>query len=109
MRSGSASFYVLLALSRGPCHGLGIAEDVAEYTEGEILLGPGTLYRCLKELSDVGAIERVEVDERPGTTHRKHYQLTAAGAAEAQRTLVSLNRVMKVGRSRVGLPTPQGA
>ena len=109
MAQTPASFYVLLALSKGPCHGLGIAEDVAEFTEGEILLGPGTLYRCLKELSGVGTIERVEVDEGPGITHRKHYRLTAAGAAEAQRTLVSLNRVMKVGRARVGLPTPQGA
>lgn len=105
----SASFYVLLALSKGPSHGLGIAEDVAEFTEGDILLGPGTLYRCLKDLLEAGAIERVEVDEESGTTHRKYYAVTALGEAEARRTLVSLSRVMAVGRARVELPAPQEA
>ncbi len=109
MAQTSSSFYVLLALSNGPCHGLGIADDVAEFTKGEILLGPGTLYRCLRDLSEAGAIERVAVDEAPGVTHRKHYVLTALGEAEARRTLVSLNRVMAVGRNRVGLPMPQEA
>jgi PadR family transcriptional regulator PadR len=106
MAQTSASFYVLLALSEGPCHGLGIAEDVAEFTGGEVLLGPGTLYRCLKDLSAAGAIERVDVDEAPGITHRKHYQLTASGGVEAKRTLAGLSRVTTVGRSRFGL---QGA
>jgi DNA-binding PadR family transcriptional regulator len=102
MTQTSASFFVLLALTNGPLHGLGIAEDVAEFTEGEVLLGPGTLYRCLKDLLDAGAIERTEVDEPPGVTHRKHYQLTARGRAEARRTLAGLDRVTAVGRARVG-------
>ena len=100
----SASFYVLLALSKGPLHGLGIAEDVAEFTEGEVLLGPGTLYRCLKDLVEAGAIERAEVDEPPGITHRKHYRLTPQGRAEARRILAGLNRVTAVGRARVERP-----
>jgi DNA-binding PadR family transcriptional regulator len=109
MTQTSASFYVLLALSKGPMHGLAIAEDVAAFTEGAVLLGPGTLYRCLKELSDDGAIERVEVDQGPGVTHRKHYALTPRGAAEAQRTLAGLRRVTAVGRARFEPITPQQA
>ena len=96
----SSSFYVLLALSKGPCHGLGIAEDVAQFTNGEVLLGPGTLYRSLKSLHDAGAIERIEVDEEPSSPHRKHYALTSAGAAEVRRELLKLNRVVAVGRAR---------
>ncbi|MGE0159014.1 MAG: PadR family transcriptional regulator [Gemmatimonadales bacterium] len=103
MTQTSASFYVLLALAKGPSHGLGIAEDVANFTAGEILLGPGTLYRCLKDLADAGAIERVEI-ETPGATHRKHYRLTERGRAEARNTLVGLDRVTAVGRARVGMP-----
>jgi DNA-binding PadR family transcriptional regulator len=94
---------VLLALAKGPSHGLGIAEDVANFTAGEILLGPGTLYRCLKDLVDAGAIERVEI-ETPGATHRKHYRLTERGRTEARSTLVGLDRVTAVGRARVGTP-----
>ena len=107
MTRPSTSFYVLLALLKGPCHGLGIAEDVAEFTQGEVLLGPGTLYRCLRELLDAGAIERTELDEERAT-HRKHYVLTALGESEVKRGLVSLNRVVAVGRARVG-PLPEGA
>lgn len=108
MTQTSASFYVLLALSKGPAHGLAISEDVAEFTSGDVLLGPGTLYRCLKELLDDGLIERVQIEEDPGVTHRKHYRLTAAGEAEARRTLAGLARVATVGSARLGTPLPQG-
>jgi len=109
MTQTSASFYMLVALASGPAHGLGIAEDVAQFTSGEVLLGPGTLYRCLKELLDEGLIERVQVEEDPGVTHRKHYRLTAAGEAEAKRTLAGLTRIATVGSARLGTPLPQGA
>jgi DNA-binding PadR family transcriptional regulator len=109
MAQTSASFFVLVALSKGPSHGLGIAEDVAEFTQGDVLLGPGTLYRCLKDLSDDGLIERVEVDEGPGVTHRKHYRLTTRGEMEARRTLAGLSRLTTVGRARLGIPLPQEA
>jgi DNA-binding PadR family transcriptional regulator len=109
MSQTSASFYVLLALSKGPSHGLGIAEDVAGFTDGEVLLGPGTLYRCLKELSEEGAIERAEVDEQPEVPHRKYHRLTAAGEARARRTLRGLGRLTTVGEARLGASLPQGA
>lgn len=104
MTQTSASFYVLLALSKGPSHGLAIAEDVAEFTAGEVLLGPGTLYRCLKELADAGAIERIDLDDESGSRHRKHYRLTPRGASEARRTLAGVQRLAAVGHARVGRP-----
>lgn len=99
-----ASFYVLLALSRGPGHGLAIADDVATFTDGAILLGPATLYRCLKELTDAGAIERTNVQEEPSNGHRKHYQLTDSGEAEIRLKLGHLDRVLAVGADRVRVP-----
>jgi DNA-binding PadR family transcriptional regulator len=107
MTQTSASFYVLLALSKGPSHGLGIAEDVAALTDGEVLLGPGTLYRCLKDLTRDGSIERAEVEDPPGITHRKYYRLTATGHAELRGTLNGLERVTAAAQARVRLP--QGA
>jgi DNA-binding PadR family transcriptional regulator len=104
MAQPSASFYVLLALSKGPSHGLGIAEDVAEFTSGEVLLGPGTLYRCLKDLAAEGAVQRATVADPPGVTHRKHYRLTASGAAELRRILAGLNRLTAVARARMRRP-----
>ena len=104
MAQPTASFFVLLALSKGSSHGLGIAEDVAELTSGEVLLGPGTLYRCLKDLAAEGSIERADVAEPPGVTHRKHYRLTADGAAHLRGVLGGLNRLTDVGRARMGRP-----
>ena len=109
MAQTSASFFMLVALSKGPSHGLGIADDVAAFTDGDVLLGPGTLYRCLKDLLDDGFIERVQIEEEPGVTHRKYYRLTASGRAEASRTLAGLSRVTTVGHARLGTPLTQGA
>ncbi|MDH3422223.1 MAG: PadR family transcriptional regulator, partial [Gemmatimonadota bacterium] len=105
----SGSFFVLVALSKGPSHGLGIAEDVAAFTEGQVLLGPGTLYRCLRELAEAGSIERVDINEGPDVRHRKYYRLTPAGEAEAVCTLRGLTRLTEVGRARLGAPLTQGA
>lgn len=107
MNLPSASFYVLLALSKGPAHGVAIADDVAAFTEGGALLGPGTLYRCLKELQESEAISRVEIDEGPGTAHRKHYALTPLGEAELRRGMVHLSNVVRVGKRRVRALQPQ--
>ena len=104
MTQTSASFYVLLALSKGPAHGLGIAEDVATLTNGEVLIGPGTLYRCLKDLTQEGSIERAAVRDEPGVTHRKYYRITSAGLADLRRTVTGLERVTAAAHARVGLP-----
>jgi DNA-binding PadR family transcriptional regulator len=103
----SASFYVLLALSKGPSHGLGIADDVAALTDGEVLLGPGTLYRCLRDLTRECSIERAAVEDPPGVTHRKYYGITAKGLAELRGTVRGLERVTAIAHARVALP--QGA
>ena len=52
-------FHILLALAREDLHGLGIAAAVADATEGSVVLGPGTLYRSLKEMARDGLIEEV--------------------------------------------------
>ena len=49
-------FHILLALGDHPMHGLGIAEWIEHTTGGAVELGPGTLYRSLKEMVDDGLI-----------------------------------------------------
>ena len=45
-------FHILLALAEAPRHGLGISEEVEEITAGSMVLGPGTLYRSLKMITE---------------------------------------------------------
>ncbi len=82
-------FHVLLALANGPSHGLGIADDVEEATGGVVKLGPGTLYRALKQMVEGGLIVESEAPSADEDTRRRHYCLTPTGRTalehEAQR------------------------
>ena len=88
----SAQFHILLALTEGPRHGYGIMQEVEARTEGALELGPGTLYRSIKQLLDRGLIVEVEAEpeEAAGSgSRRRLYSLTPSGksrtAEEAQR------------------------
>ena len=88
----SAQFHILLTLSDGTRHGYGIMQEVLRRTEGAVELGPGTLYRSIKQLLRRGLIAEVEADEgNPSGAkgRRRSYALTPAGrirtVEEAQR------------------------
>lgn len=90
-------FHILLALSRTDLHGLGIADEVERDTDGTVELGPGTLYRSLKEMTRQGLIAEVETPDG-ADPRRKYYQATEEGrklvSAEAAR-LASLVRIAR--------------
>ncbi len=109
MWSGPASLYVLIALAKVPQHGLGIAENVAEFTEHRVLLGPGTLYRVLKDLSSQGLIERVDLPS-VDDPRRKCYAITPAGREELSGAFQELSLVHRAAArclSEVGTPVGQ--
>ncbi len=108
MWSGPASLYVLLALADGPAHGLGVAENVAEFTDGSVLLGPGTLYRCLKDLASTGLVERVPSPDSDNH-HRKYYGLTPKGTGELSSAVQELTRVTATAKTRLSRLVPKEA
>jgi DNA-binding PadR family transcriptional regulator len=99
-----AVFHVLLSLAGGERHGYAIMLDVAQSTDGQIKMGPGTLYGTVKRLLEARLIE--ESDERPDPSlddeRRRYYRLTAVGEevvrAEARRyaQIVELARGKKL-------------
>ncbi len=105
MWSGPASLYVLIALAEGPSHGLGIAENVATFTGDSVVLGPGTLYRVLKDLTEDGLIQRVTSSD-PAHPHRKYYELTGDGRQRLRRAYEELARVTRTTRTRLEVPIP---
>ena len=88
--------YVLTALSRGPLHGLGISDQIAEVTDGRVLIGPANLYRALKELDSDGLIERVE--SLGGDAHRKYFGLTPLGREQLKDHLEVLRALVSTGQ-----------
>ena len=98
-----AVFHILLALADCERHGYAIMREVAESTQQQIQMGPGTLYGTLKRLLAAGLVE--ESDERPDPAlddeRRRYYRLTGLGrrvaAAEAER-LAGLVRLARAKR-----------
>jgi len=80
----SAQFHILLTLADGQRHGYGIMQEIERRTEGAVELGPGTLYRSIKQLLGRGLIR--EVDGHSGAPpesgrFRRSYALTQEGRA----------------------------
>ncbi len=104
-----ATFHILLALADGEQHGYGIMKEVEAQTNGQVQLGPGTLYGAIKRLRKEGLIEGS--DERPDPAlddeRRRYYRLTDFGLrvvrAEAQR----LAQVVRMAQAKklLGGPT----
>lgn len=87
-----AQFHILLALATGDRHGYGIMLEIKGRTGGAVELGPGTLYRSIKQLLTRGFILEVPEEARGASgaeRRRRSYALTPEGrkqmAEEAQR------------------------
>jgi DNA-binding PadR family transcriptional regulator len=86
-----AVFNILLALADGEKHGYAIMQEVENNTDGQVKMGPGTLYGSIKRMLAAGMIE--ESGERPDPEmddqRRRYYQLSGLGErvlrAEAER------------------------
>ena len=74
-------FNILLTLVDGEKHGYGIMLEVETNTNGQMLMGPGTLYGSIKRMLKAGLIE--ETSERPDPElddqRRRYYKLSGLG------------------------------
>ena len=84
-----ATYYVLAALDE-PLHGYALMQKVETMSEGQVVIGPGTLYGAFAALEKQGLIEKVSEQDR-----RKTYGLTNKGRlvlAEQVRRLSTMVR-----------------
>jgi len=97
-----AVFHILVALGDGEKHGYAIMQEVAEATEGQIRLGPGTLYGAIKKLLADGLIEEVSVKVDTGLddSRRRYYRLSKLGARVAAAEAQRLSDVLKLARRK---------
>ena len=75
---------ILVALAPGEKHGYGIMLALDEMTGGHVRLGPGTLYRSLKQLLDMDLIEEAPAGRGDDDPRRIPYRLTSAGREVAR-------------------------
>jgi DNA-binding PadR family transcriptional regulator len=100
---GAATFHILLTLAGGDRHGYAISKEVAEETGGAVKLGPGTLYRILKQLGDDGWIDEIE-SPSDESERRRTYRLTPRGRAIARAESRRLDALVALARARRLLP-----
>ena len=97
-----AVFHILLALAGGERHGYGIMQEIARATDGQMQIGPGTLYRSIKQMLAAGLI--AESDERPDPAlddeRRRYYRLAPFGWRVAQAEAERLARLVRAARAR---------
>ena len=101
-----AVFYVLLALADEDRHGYGIAKDVQSRTDGQVRLGPGTLYGTLTRLTDAGLV--VERPTRAADERRRYYRLTPFGRRVAQAEAERLAHMVTIARDKALLAGGRG-
>ena len=65
-------FYILLALAAGERHGLAIARDASDLSDGRMRLWPATLYGSLDALRDRGLIAEL-AERRADQSERRRY------------------------------------
>ena len=102
----------------GGRHGYGVAQEVEEMTEGQIRMGPGTLYGSIQRMLTAGLID--EVARGKGSTRtrtagtddderRRYYRLSPLGRRVLQLELARLARVVVVARAKHLLTGPEPA
>lgn len=91
-------FAVLLGLGQGRRHGYAIMQDANERLSYRAIVGPGTLYRTLKEVREQGLIEPCA--SPPGKdARRQYYRLTDLGRRVAQAEALRMSGLVDQARA----------
>jgi DNA-binding PadR family transcriptional regulator len=95
-----AVFHILMALSEQHRHGLGIADEIEVSTRGAIRLGPGTLYRSLKEMTEDGLVSEAPPPLPDEDPRRKFYRITDAGLEVLRAEASRYEQIVEIARQR---------
>lgn len=96
-----AVLHILLVLADGERHGYAIAQEVEAISDGQVRMGPGTLYGSILRMTESELIEEVTTRRREdGEERRRYYQLTVFGKRVLSLELARLTAVMNVARRK---------
>ena len=97
-----AQLHILLALADGEKHGYAVMSEVERMTDGEVSMGPGTLYGAIKRMLNADLIE--ESDNRPDPElddeRRRYYRVTGYGARVLTAELARLEQLVRAAEAK---------
>jgi DNA-binding PadR family transcriptional regulator len=80
----TAKLQILLALFDHEQHGFGLMDMIKQNTNGQVKLGPATMYRSLEALKQDGLITETEQPNPTGNSRGHYYRITDFGRLVAQ-------------------------
>ena len=98
--------HILLSLAdeRQGKHGYAVAREVEELTDGQIRMGPGTLYGSFQRMLDADLIEERRARAGEEDERRRYYRITAFGRRVLGLELSRLADVVAIARRKQLLP-----
>ncbi|GAC1565177.1 MAG: PadR family transcriptional regulator [Ktedonobacteraceae bacterium] len=97
-----AVLHILLALVDGERHGYSIMQEITQRTDGQVKMGPGTLYGSIKRMLADGLME--EAAERPDPSlddeRRRYYRLTQFGVRVMRLEVLRLQQIVRLAQSK---------
>ena len=94
-----SGFYILFCLQQ-PQHGYGIGRQIRQMTDGELIIGAGTMYGTLSKMEKDGLIVFVREEEK-----RKLYQITELGREVLN---LEIRRIERLYRNSLQQPAETG-
>ena len=104
-----AALHIMLAVADRDRHGYGLIQEIAQQSQGQYELGPGTLYDNIQKLVAVKLLREVKPDSRQAESRRRYYRLTSLGRRVLSTEVARLDDVVRVARQRLQGPTPRRA
>jgi len=103
--------HILLILAEGERHGYAIAQEVEAITNGQMRMGPGTLYGSIQRMLASSLIDEAPHRKRAGDDddRRRYYRVTPFGRRVLELELERLAAVVRLARSRDLLRDPRPA
>ena len=84
-----SGFYILYCL-KDPQHGYGISQQVKQMTNGEVVIGAGTMYGTLSKMEKDGLIRFYAEEEK-----RRLYQITDLGREVLDTEIARIRRLYR--------------
>jgi len=104
--------HILLSVADSERHGYAIAQEVEAATDGQVHMGPGTLYGSIQRMLASGLIEEVSHRARDAShddERRRYYRATPLGRRTLELELERLARVVGIARGKRLLRDPKPA
>ncbi len=86
-------YYILLCLSKGANHGYGIMQMTQKLSEGDVIIGSGTMYGATSNMMKKGWIKEILSNE-PGLERKRLYCLTEQGREALSNEINRLKRML---------------